>query len=161
MLVDRVAATPRREALRFPTGRGWESLSWEQVGQQSFDLAAGLLALGLSSEERVALICSTRYEWILADLAVMCSGGATTSVYPSTDPTDVAFIVSDSGSRFVFAEDAEQLAKLRDAREQLPHVERVILIDGEGDGDWVMSWRDLARLGRRPSCATIPTPSTP
>lgn len=147
MLVDRVAATPRREALRFPTDRGWEALSWEQVGQQAFDLAAGLLALGLSSEERVAVICSTRFEWILADLAVMCAGGATTSVYPSTEPSDVAFIVSDSGSRFVFAEDAEQLAKLRDARDQLPDVVRVIVIDGEGDGDWVMSWRDLARLG--------------
>jgi long-chain acyl-CoA synthetase len=147
MLVDRVAATPRREALRFPTDRGWEALSWEQVGQQAFDLAAGLLALGLGSEERVAVICSTRFEWILADLAVMCAGGATTSVYPSTEPSDVAFIVSDSGSRFVFAEDAEQLAKLRDARDQLPDVVRVIVIDGEGDGDWVMSWRDLARLG--------------
>jgi len=147
MLVDRVAATPRREALRFPTDRGWEALSWEQVGQQAYDLAAGLLALGLGSEERVAVICSTRFEWILADLAVMCAGGATTSVYPSTEPSDVAFIVSDSGSRFVFAEDAEQLAKLRDARDQLPDVVRVIVIDGEGDGDWVMSWRDLARLG--------------
>ena len=87
MLVDRVDATPRREAVRIPTDHGWESLTWEQVGQQAFDLAAGLLALGSGNEQRVAIICSTRYEWILADLAVMCSGGATTTVYPSTDPT--------------------------------------------------------------------------
>jgi long-chain acyl-CoA synthetase len=147
MLVDRVAATPRREALRLPTDPGWESLTWEQVGQQSFDLAAGLLALGLRNEERVAIIASTRYEWILADLAVMCSGGATTTVYPSTEAEDVAFIVADSGSRFVVAEDADQLAKLTAQRDQLPDVEKVIVIDGEGDGDWVMSWRDLARAG--------------
>jgi long-chain acyl-CoA synthetase len=147
MLVDRVEATPRREALRMPTNQGWDSLTWEQVGQQAYDLAAGLLALGLRSEERVAIICSTRYEWILADLAVMCSGGATTTVYPSTETDDVAFIVADSGSRIVFAEDADQVAKLVSAREQLPQVEKVVLIDGEGDGDWVMSWRDLARLG--------------
>lgn len=147
MLVDRVDATPRREALRFPTSQGWEALSWEQVGQQTYDLAGGLLALGLTSEQRVAIICSTRYEWILADLAVMCSGGATTTVYPSTDQADVAFIVADSGSRFVFAEDAEQLAKLVEARDQLPDVAKVILVDGEGDGDWVISWRDLARIG--------------
>jgi long-chain acyl-CoA synthetase len=147
MLVDRVDATPRREALRFPTAHGWESLSWEQVGQQAYDLAAGLLALGLTSEQRVAIICSTRYEWVLADLAVMCSGGATTTVYPSTEQADVAFIVADSGSRFVFAEDAEQLAKLVAARDQLPDVVKVILVDGEGDGDWVISWRDLARIG--------------
>ena len=147
MLVDRVEATPRREALRMPTSQGWESLTWDQVGQQAYDLAAGLLALGLRNEERVAIICSTRYEWILADLAIMCSGGATTTVYPSTETSDVAFIVADSGSRFVFAEDADQVAKLVSARDQLPMVEKVILIDGEGDGDWVMSWRDLARLG--------------
>ena len=147
MLVDRVEATPRREALRFPTDHGWESLSWDQVGQQSFDLAAGLLALGLTSEQRVALICSTRYEWILADLAVMCAGGATTAVYPSTEQGDVAYIVADSGSRFVFAENDTQLAKLKATREELPAVEKVILIDGDGDGDWVLSWRDLARLG--------------
>ncbi len=147
MLVNRVAATPRREALRFPTGRGWEALTWEQVGQQSFDLAAGLLALGLQREERVGLICSTRYEWILADLAVMCAGGATTSVYPSTEQADVAFILSDSDSRFIFAENADQVAKLSSVRDQLPKADKVIVIDGDGDGDWVMSWRDLARLG--------------
>ncbi len=147
MLVDRVEKSPRREALRFPTDHGWESLTWEQVGAQSFDLAAGLLALGLSNEQRVAIICSTRYEWILADLAVMCSGGATTTVYPSTEPEDVAFIVANSGSRFVFVEDADQLAKLRSVRDQLPDVDKVILVDGDGDGDWVMSWRELARSG--------------
>ena len=147
MLVDRVAATPRREALRLPTDPGWESLTWEQVGQQAFDLAAGLLALGLRNEQRVAIIASTRYEWILADLAVMCSGGATTTVYPSTEAEDVAFIVADSGSRFVIAEDAEQLAKLSAQRDRLPDVEKVIVIDGDGDGDWVMAWRELARAG--------------
>lgn len=151
MLVDRVSATPRHEALRFPTAHGWESLNWDQVGQQSSDLAAGLLALGLTSEQRVAIICSTRYEWVLADLAVMCAGGATTTVYPSTEQQDVAFIVADSGSRFVFAEDASQVAKLIEARGELPDVAKVILIDGDiggdADGDWVISWRELARLG--------------
>jgi long-chain acyl-CoA synthetase len=147
MLVDRVAATPRREALRIPANPGWESLSWEQVGQQSFDLAAGLLVLGLRNEQRVAIISSTRFEWILADLAVMCAGGATTTVYPSTEGDDVAFIIGDSGCRFVIAEDEEQLDKLKAQRALIPDVEKVVVIDGDGDGDWVMSWRELARLG--------------
>ena len=58
-----------------------------------------------------------------------------------------SYIVADSGSRFVFAENDAQVAKLTASREQLPAVEKVIVIDGEGDGDWVLSWRDLARLG--------------
>ena len=148
MLVDRVDATPRREALRFPTDHGWEALSWEQVGQQSYDLAAGLLALGLTSEQRVALICSTRYEWILADLAVMCAGGATTSGLP----------LDRAGGRRLHRCRLRQPVRLRRGRRrrspssrprrhELPDVEKVIVIDGEGDGDWVLSWRDLARLG--------------
>ena len=63
MLVDRVEATPRREALRIPTDQGWESLTWEQVGQQAFDLAAGLLALGLRND-------TTRGDYLLDTLRV-------------------------------------------------------------------------------------------
>ena len=61
----------------------------------------------------MAIACSTRIEWVLSDYAVMCAGGAVTTVYPSTSADDVAFIVSDSGSRFVIAEDETQVAKLR------------------------------------------------
>ena len=103
MFLDRVTNSPRREALRFPVAARWESLTWEQVARQSFDLAAGLLYLGLRPEERAAIICSTRYEWILADLAIMCSGGATTAIYPSTDASDVAYMLSDSGTRIARA----------------------------------------------------------
>ena len=147
MFSDRVQQTPRREALRFPIDGGWESLTWEQVGRQAFDLAAGLLYFGIRSEERVAIICSTRYEWILADLAVMCSGAATTAVYPSTDGDDVAFMLADSGTRMVFAEDDIQVAKLREQRANIPTVEKVIVLDGEGDGDWVIGWSELAKAG--------------
>jgi long-chain acyl-CoA synthetase len=149
MLVDRVHATPRREALRFPVAGGWESLTWDQVHRQVFDLAAGLLALGIKPEERIGLIASTRYEWILADLAIMCTGAATTTVYPSTEAGDVAYILSDAGVRIAIAEDDEQVAKLRERRAELPDLLRVIVIDGEGDGDWVMSWSELAKSGLR------------
>ena len=74
--------------------------------------AGGLLALGLEPEQRVGIASSTRYEWILADLAIMCAGGATTTVYPSTNTEDTAYILSDSESQVVFAEDDEQVAKL-------------------------------------------------
>jgi len=147
MLVERVNETPRREALRFPVEGGWESLSWEQVQGQAFDLAAGLLVLGIRPEDRVAIICSTRYEWILADLAIMCAGAATTTVYPSTDPADVAYILADSGTRVIFAEAESQVAKLRERRAELPAVDKVVVIDGSSDGDWVMSWSELAKLG--------------
>ena len=152
LILDRVAATPHAEAFRYPVGAGWASLSWGQTGERVDRLAAGLLALGLQPEQRVSIACSTRVDWILADFAVMCAGGAVTTVYPTTVGDDVAFIVSDSGSRFVVAEDETQLAKLRERRDRLPAVDKVILVDGpltESDGDWVMTFGALEDLGRQ------------
>src|SRR5919107_3300343 len=125
---DRVAKTPDAEAFRFPRGEAWESVTWQQVGDKVEALAAGLIALGIEPEQRVGIASGTRYEWILADLAVMCAAGATTTVYPSTNAEDTVYILGDSESRVVFAEDDEQVAKLTAHRSELPHVSKVVVL---------------------------------
>jgi long-chain acyl-CoA synthetase len=145
--LDRVEQTPRREAFRYPEGERWVSVTWAEAGEQVSRLAAGLLALGLQPEQRVGIASGTRYEWILADLAVMCAGGATTTVYPSTNAEDTAYILSDSECRVVFAEDDEQIAKLKDDKAELPHLTKIVTFDGTVDGDWVIGLEDLGALG--------------
>ena len=145
--LDRVAASGDLEAFRYPRGEGWESVTWRQAGDLVEKLAAGLLSLGIQPEQRVGIASSTRYEWILADLAVMCSAGATTTVYPSTNSEDTAYILGDSECRVVFAEDDEQIAKLKEHKGDLPHLEKVVTFDGTTDGDWIIGLDDLAKLG--------------
>jgi long-chain acyl-CoA synthetase len=145
--LDRVAASSEREAFRYPRGEAWESVTWKQAGDLVEKLAAGLLALGIQSEQRVGIAAGTRYEWILADLAIMCAAGATTTVYPSTNAEDTAYILSDSECRVVFAEDDEQIAKLKAHRNELPHLAKIVTFDGTTDGDWVIGLDDLAQLG--------------
>ncbi|WP_107772450.1 AMP-dependent synthetase/ligase [Nocardioides sediminis] len=147
LFLDRVAKSPSSEAFRYPKGEAWESVTWQQAGDRVEALAAGLLSLGLEPEQRVGIVSGTRYEWILADLAVMCAAGATTTVYPTTNAEDTAYILSDSESHFVFAEDDEQVAKLRERKAELPHLVKVITFDGATDGDWVISLDQLAELG--------------
>src|SRR3954466_10523977 len=142
LFLDRVAKSSSLEAYRFPKGDTWESVTWQQAGDRVTALAAGLLALGIEPEQRVGIASSTRYEWILADLAVMCAGAATTTVYPSTKADDTAYILSDSQCQAVFAEDDEQIAKLIEMKAELPTVRKVVafdaLADQEGaDGDWI------------------------
>ena len=149
MFVNRVAATPHAEAFRYPQDHTWVSVTWEQVGERVSHLAAGLISLGIAPEDRVALASATRYEWVLADFAIMCAGAATTTVYPTTNATDVAYIVANSGSRVVVAENQTQLDKLLEHRAELPDVSKVVLIDGNGDGDWVISLADLDLLGKQ------------
>ena len=146
---QRVEATPDREAYRYPVGETWESATWRETGDRVAKLAAGLVALGIQPEQRVGIASNTRFEWILADLAIMCAGAATTTVYPSTHTADVAFILADSECRAVFAEDDTQIAKLLERRAELPHLDKVITFDGATDGDWVISLADLEKLGEQ------------
>ncbi|MEV7613650.1 long-chain fatty acid--CoA ligase [Streptomyces sp. NPDC089799] len=161
LFLERVAATPDTEAYRYPVpsaaGRGpddWKSLSWGEAAERVFAIAAGLIELGIGSEDRVALASATRVEWILSDLGVMCAGGAVTTIYPSTNADESAFILSDSDSRVLIAEDAAQLAKAREHRAGLPSLRHVVVLEAadavpaEGDPEgWVLSLADLEKRG--------------
>lgn len=161
LFIDRVAATPDGEAYRYPvpsaSGAGpddWKSLSWGQASERVYAIAAGLIALGVRPEERVALCSATRVEWILIDLGVMCAGAATTTIYPSTNAEESAFILADSESRILIAENAEQLAKARETRADLPDLAHVVVIDpagvepAEGDPEgWLITLAELEAQG--------------
>ncbi|MGW3441656.1 AMP-dependent synthetase/ligase [Streptomyces bacillaris] len=161
LFIDRVVATPDGEAYRYPvpsaSGEGpddWKSLSWGQAAERVYAIAAGLIALGVRPEERVALSSATRVEWILIDLGVMCAGAATTTVYPSTNAEESAFILADSESRVLVAEDAEQLAKARERRAELPELAHVVVIDPTGvepaaddPEGWIITLAELEARG--------------
>lgn len=149
MFLDRVAATPNAEAFRYPDTGGWTSVTWKQVGDRVELIAAGLISLGINPEERVALASGTRYEWVVVDFGILAAGAATTTVYPTTHADDVAFIVANSGSRIVVAEDQQQVDKLIAHRAELPAVHKVVVIDGAGDGDWVITLDELEDLGQQ------------
>ncbi|MBD0690622.1 AMP-dependent synthetase/ligase [Streptomyces sp. CBMA123] len=145
LFLERVAATPNVEAYRYPASvdehaadgapgaEQWRSLTWAQTAVRVKAVAAGLMALGIQPEDRVALASSTRVEWILTDLGAMCAGAAITTVYPSTNGDETAFILSDSGSRALFAENAAQLAKAVEHIDQLPELRTVILFDAPAE----------------------------
>ncbi|MFC3578065.1 AMP-dependent synthetase/ligase [Streptomyces yaanensis] len=156
LFLERVAATPDAEAYRYPvpaaSGQGpddWKSLSWAQAAERVYAIAAGLIELGVQPEQRVALASSTRVEWVLADLGILCAGAATTTIYPQTNADEAAFILSDSGSRVLIAEDAAQLAKAQEKRAELPELTHVVVIDPTGveTGEGVLTLADLEKQG--------------
>ncbi|MFI6158776.1 AMP-dependent synthetase/ligase [Micromonospora haikouensis] len=149
MFLKRVAATPDRPAFAHPapddSGPVW--LTWAQVGQRARAVAAGLHGLGVGREDPVAILSSTRLDWVLADFGIMCAGGATTTVYPTTEPEDATYIVADSGSRVLFAENPAQAAKLAGAT--LPALTHVVLFDGTPDPAAAVPQLTLAELEER------------
>ncbi|WP_300677171.1 AMP-binding protein [Nocardioides sp.] len=160
--LERVAADPDGEAYLYPHVGGhddphadahsrehehWHSVTWREVGERVSKIAAGLVSLGLTLEQRVGIASATRYEWILADLGVMCAGAATTTVYPSSKDDDVAWILGDSECRVVFAEDDEQIAKVELHAAELGSLTTIITFDGKADGKRVLSLDHLETLG--------------
>ncbi|MFJ2903130.1 AMP-dependent synthetase/ligase [Streptomyces sp. NPDC087212] len=156
VFLERVAATPDAEAYRYPvppaSGQGpddWASLTWAEAAERVHAIAAGLIELGVHPEQRVALASATRIEWILADLGILCAGAATTTVYPQTNADESAFILADSESRVLIAEDAGQLAKVQERRVELPELTHIVVIDPAGveTGDDVLTLAELERRG--------------
>jgi long-chain acyl-CoA synthetase len=153
LLLDRVASMPDREAFRHPVPgpdgtERWESLTWAEAGRRIDELAAGLLALGLRPQDRVAVLAATRLDWILADLAINCAGAATTAIYPSSLPEEVRHIVSDSGAVVAIVEDATKLELVRGL--DVPDLRTVVTMDDSGaaGGDGQLSLAELAERGR-------------
>jgi long-chain acyl-CoA synthetase len=147
MLVNQAKASSTKEAFRYLEGDRWVSLSWSETKDKVFQLAAGLRALGIDSEDRVAIASNTRMEWILADLAIMCASGATTTVYPSTQHEDVGYILADSQSKVIFAEDDLQVSKVLDHLDELPELITIVQLDGKVDHPKVIGWSDLEQQG--------------
>ncbi|MEE1938183.1 AMP-dependent synthetase/ligase [Streptomyces sp. TRM 70361] len=161
LFLERVEETPDGEAYRYPvpaaSGEGpdeWRSYTWAEAAQRVFAVAAGLMDLGVRPEERVAIASNTRVDWILCDFGILCAGAATTTVYPTTNAEETAYILADSGSRVLIAEDAEQLAKARERRAELPGLAHVVVIEAadavaaaDDPEDWVLSLDELRRRG--------------
>jgi long-chain acyl-CoA synthetase len=148
MFLKRVAATPDGKAFAVPTpddtGMVW--LTWAQVGERAKAVAAGLRELGVGLEDRVAILSGTRLEWVLVDLGINCAGAATTTVYPTTEPEDAAYIVTDSGSKVLVAENPKQALKLAGVDTSVTHV---VLIDGLADAEATPPQITLAELEER------------
>ena len=158
MLRERIRLTPDAQAFMYPDKQEvWQELSWRQVGELSTAFAAALLSRGMEQEDRVGIIAITRIEWALADYGIALAGCATTTVYPNTKSEDVAFILDDSDSRLVVAEDMTQVAKVLEQHQLDDAITTIVVMDGVSDGARVISWDDFLAegrtyLGEHPTC---------
>ncbi len=145
---QRVAQDGQRTAARRKVKGVWQEVSWTQLAQEGEEAGWGLAALGVKKGEMVSILGSTRVEWTVCDLGVAFAGAVAVPIYQSNTPEECQFILANSGAVVVFAEDQKQLGKLRQERAKLPRIHHVVLFEGDGDGDWVLSLDQLKARGR-------------
>ena len=148
----RVADLGSKVAIREKDFGIWNEYSWTDYGEQARFAGLGLKSLGLERGDICSVASEVNKEWIFADLGVICVGGITNGVYPTDAPNQVEYLINDSGSRFYFAEDEEQLDKVLEVRERTPTLEKIIIFDMEGlralDDPMCLSFDALQDLGR-------------
>ena len=128
----RVADWGDRVALREKDFGIWNEYSWTHYGEQARLVGLGLKSLGLERGDVCSIAGEVCKEWLFADLGVNCIGGVSNGVYPTDSPQQVAYLIEDSGTKFYFAEDEEQLDKVLEVRDRLPSLEKIIIFDMEG-----------------------------
>ena len=133
-------------------GGRYVDVSWHEMWVDARKVGRGLVALGIESGDRVCLISSTRLEWCTTDLGILAAGGVTVPIYQSNLPDECQYVADHCGARVIFAEDAEQVAKFIEQRENLPKIEHVVQMEGElaegvGDDGWVMTMAQLHQRG--------------
>ena len=130
----------------------WNEYSWADYGDMARLVGLGLLSLGLRRGDVCSIASEVNKEWMFSDLGIICAGGVTNGVYPTDAPNQVEYLITDSETRFYFAEDEEQLDKVLEVRDRTPSLEKVFIFDMEGlrqlDDPMCMSFEQLLELGR-------------
>jgi long-chain acyl-CoA synthetase len=142
-------------AVTFKRGDDWVKVSYRDVGEIVSEVARGLIDLGLEPGDKAAVLCSTRAEWTYASFGITSAGGVVVPIYPTNSPEECEWVAANSESRFLFAEDASQVAKIAAVREHLPQLEAVIVMDPSGDVGDSISLDDLRERGRRRDAAEV------
>jgi long-chain acyl-CoA synthetase len=151
MFWNRVDKSGDRPAQMSKRHGAWTTLTWREVGEAVRELALGLLALGRQPGDTIALLSTSRAEWVQADFAIFSAGCITVPVYPTYPPDLIAYVINDSGARTIIVEDPGQLAKVLEAREKTPGLQQIIVMTGyeaTQPPKMVMTWEMLRRLGR-------------
>ncbi|MGR3758548.1 AMP-dependent synthetase/ligase [Roseobacteraceae bacterium NS-SX3] len=131
----------------------WKSYSWTDYWNHAKWIGLGLISLGLKRGEVVSILSEDRKEWLYADMGIQGAGGIASGVYTTDSARQLAYLINDSDSRFLFVEDDEQLDKFLEIEDQVPGLKNVIIFEREGLHDLghpkCLFIEDLYEAGRR------------
>jgi len=136
-------------AQRFKVGDEWQESSYSELGEAVKEVALGLIDLGIQPGEKVSILAHTRPEWTHACFGILTAAGTLVTIYQTNSPEECRYVLQHSDSVAVFAEDGEQLAKIREIEGDCPELRHVIVLDpGDADLGDAISLDDLRERGR-------------
>lgn len=129
LLVDRATKTPNLPLFALEGTKGFENISAAQFLAEVKAIAKGLIASGIQPSQTVAIMSRTRYEWTLLDFAIWFAGGVTVPIYETSSASQMEWILSDSDSVALFAENLEHVQRFEQIKASVPLVRLVMTIE--------------------------------
>jgi long-chain acyl-CoA synthetase len=108
-----------------------KELDWNELRDTVHRIAGGLAKLGVGKGDTVAIMLNNRWEFIPCDLAAVSLGAVPFSIYQTSAPEQIQYLLSDAESKVAITEEAF-LDRIQDARSELPALEHMVVVDGEG-----------------------------
>jgi len=132
----------------------WRPVSWHELHRRAMHVGLGLRALGLPAGGHVGVLSENRVEWVLSQLGAGLVGTVTVGVYPTSPTAEVAYVLAHADAEIVVCEDQEQSDKILEAREQLPRLRKIVVMERKGladtrerASDLVIGFDELEALG--------------
>ncbi|MEZ7756913.1 long-chain fatty acid--CoA ligase [Microbacterium paraoxydans] len=125
LLAKRVEATPDRALFSVPQGEGWRDITAADFETAVIALAKGFAAAGIQPGEKVGFLARTTYEWSLVDFALFYAGAVMVPIYETSSPSQIQWILEDSGAIALLVESPEHFARVDEVRGDLPLLREV------------------------------------
>jgi long-chain acyl-CoA synthetase len=142
-----VAEHPDAVALRWKDGDAWAEWTWREYADRACRVAAGLAGLGIGRGDRIVSMMRNRPEFHVVDTAALLLGATPISIYNSSAPEQIEYLMGHCRARLAVLEDHDYLARVTQVRHALPALEAIVLVDGDAP-DGVVALDDL--LGAEP-----------
>ena len=137
-------------AFKEKKSKKWVDISWESLQDQVNAVTGYLHKRGIKKGDRVGILSENRPEWAITDMATQYLGGANVSLYTSLPPSQVSYILKDSGAKVFVVSTSIQLRKAKEAFEECPELVEIITMSelrGEHP-DYVRTWDDIMEEGK-------------
>lgn len=126
----------------------WEDLSWNQINEKVRNVGYYLLSKGVKPGEKVCLFSPNRYEWWVADLAILSIGAVNVPIYATNSAEECRYIIENSDAIMCFVGTKEHMDKVLSVKPKLPNLGEVIIFDElEGPIDGVITLNDAMKQG--------------
>ncbi|MFI7194798.1 AMP-dependent synthetase/ligase [Nocardia nova] len=136
--------TPGLVVFNRPDGKGgWTDVTAAEFAKHVTAVAKGLIASGIELGDRVAILASTRYEWVVLDFAIWAAGGCTVAIFDSSSAEQARWILSDSGTKLIVVENARHRATIAEIEDGLPELGEPLVIDDGAIDTLVARGKDL------------------